>query len=110
MLALVSGLGLVLASGAVHFFDLLDLTQVFIQLIGYLTPTFYPVDFIPESYRILINLNPLYSYLLVFRGFVYEGVFAPWWAFVVMAGTALAALSIGIWVFSRSWKTLVVLI
>jgi ABC-type polysaccharide/polyol phosphate export permease len=111
LLALVSGLGLILASGAVHFFDLLDLTSVFIQLIGYLTPTFYPVEgFIPPEYQPLIFANPLYSYLLVFRGFVYEGVFAPWWAFAVMGGTALGALALGVWVFSRSWKSLVVLI
>lgn len=110
MLALVAGLGLLVASAAVYFFDVLDLTGVLIQLIGYLTPTFYPLSIIPPEFLPLIYGNPLYSYLLVFRGFVYEGVFAPWWAFVVMVGTAIIVLVLGVWVFSRSWKNLVVLL
>lgn len=110
MLALVAGLGLIVASAAVHFFDTLDLTNVAIQLLGYLTPTFYPLSIVPEKYHVFIELNPLYSYLLVFRGFIYEGVFAPWWAFVTMIATSLVVLVLGVWVFSRSWKNLVVLL
>jgi ABC-2 type transport system permease protein len=110
LLALSTGIGLIVASAAVHFFDVLDLTAVFIQLVGYLTPTFYPISIVPDNLLFLIYGNPLYSYLLVFRGFVYEGVFAPWWAFVVMFATSIVALVVGVWVFSRSWKNLVVLL
>ncbi|MDH3306680.1 MAG: ABC transporter permease [Acidimicrobiia bacterium] len=109
-LALVAGLGLLVASAAVFFFDVLDLTGVFIQLLTYLTPTFYPVSIVPQEFLWLIYANPLYSYLTVFRGFVYEGAFAPWWTFVVMIGTSIAVLLIGVWVFSRSWRNLVVLL
>jgi ABC-type polysaccharide/polyol phosphate export permease len=110
LLGLVAGLGLLVASAAVYFYDVLDLTVVVVSLLGYLTPTFYPVDIVPESLRWLIVANPLYSYLEIFRGFVYQGVFAPTWMFVVMVGTSLVVLLIGAWVFSRSWKNLVVLL
>ncbi|MGZ8786293.1 MAG: ABC transporter permease [Acidimicrobiia bacterium] len=110
MLALVAGLGLLVASAAVYFYDVLDLTAVVIQLVGYLTPTFYPISIVPERFLPLIYANPLYSFLAVFRGFMYEGAFAPWWTFVVMFGTAILVLVVGVWVFSRSWKNLVVLL
>ena len=110
MLMLVAGLGLLVASAAVFFYDVLDLTAVGVQILTYLTPTFYPISIVPDRFLPIVQANPLYSFLLVFRGFVYEGVFAPGWAFIVMFVTALGFLLIGAWVFARSWKSLVVLI
>jgi ABC-type polysaccharide/polyol phosphate export permease len=110
MLMLVAGLGLLVASAAVFFYDVLDLTAVFVQILTYLTPTFYPISIVPDQFIPVVQANPLYSFLLVFRGFVYEGVFAPGWAFAVMIGTAVGFLLLGAWVFARSWKSLVILI
>jgi ABC-type polysaccharide/polyol phosphate export permease len=110
MLAFTAGLGLLVASAAVHYFDVIDLTAVIIQLVGYLTPTFYPISIVPEHFHWLIYINPLYSYLTVFRGFVYGGEFADGWMFAYMFGSAIVSLILGVWVFSRSWRTLVVLL
>jgi ABC-type polysaccharide/polyol phosphate export permease len=110
MLMLVAGLGLIVASAAVFFYDVLDLTAVAVQILYYLTPAFYPISIVPEQFLPIVKANPLYSYLLVFRGFVYEGVFAPGWAFAVMIVTGIGFLLLGAWVFARSWKNLVVLI
>ncbi len=110
LLLLVAGLGLLVASAAVFFYDVLDLTAVGVQLISYLTPTFYPITMIPDHFRWIIQANPLYSYLTVFRGFVYEGAFAPTWNFVMMIASAIVVLLLGVWVFTRSWKNLVVVL
>jgi len=110
MLMLVAGLGLLVASAAVFFYDVLDLAAVGVLILTYLTPTFYPISIVPEQFLWVVEANPLYSFLLVFRGFVYEGAFAPGWAFAVMIGTAIGFLLLGAWVFARSWKSLVVLI
>jgi len=109
MLLFVAGLGLLVASAAVYFYDVLDLTAVLTQLIAYLTPSFYPISIVPEQLLPFIYANPLYSYLVVFRGFMYEGVFAPGWNFVMMVGSAVLTLLLGVWVFTRSWKNLVVM-
>jgi ABC-type polysaccharide/polyol phosphate export permease len=77
---------------------------VVLALVVWMVPTFYPIEIVPESYRVLIKLNPLYSYLEVFRGFMYEGVFAPGWNFAYMGASAVVMLLLGVWVFSRSWK------
>jgi ABC-type polysaccharide/polyol phosphate export permease len=110
MLALSAGLGLLIASAAVHFFDVLDLTGVGIQLISYLTPTFYPISIVPEHFQWLININPLYSYLTVFRELVYGNAGAELWMWAYMGLTAVFALFIGVYIFSRSWRKLVVLL
>jgi ABC-type polysaccharide/polyol phosphate export permease len=108
LLALSAGLGMLVASMAVYYFDVIDFTAVLIQLVSYLTPTFYPLAIVPEGFQWVIKANPLYSYLVVFRGFVYEGRFAETWNFAYMSLTAIVALVLGVWVFSRSWKNLLV--
>lgn len=110
MLALTAGLGLLIAAAAVHFFDVLDLTAVAIQLISYLTPTFYPISIVPERFQWMIKLNPLYSYLTVFREVVYGGAGAEWWMWVYMFSSAMVVLVVGVWLFSRSWRRLVILL
>jgi len=110
LLALSAGIGLLIAAAAVHFFDVIDLTSVGLQLIGYLTPTFYPLVFLPENLQWIIKVNPLYSYLTIFREFVYGNAGAEPWMFVVMVVSAGAFLILGAYVFSRSWQRLVVLL
>jgi ABC-type polysaccharide/polyol phosphate export permease len=109
MLMFVAGLGLLVAAAAGFFFDVLDFTQVMIQILGYLTPTFYPIGIVPEQFLPIVYANPIYSYLAVFRGFVYEGALAPAWNFGVMVGSSILMLLVGAWVFSRTWKRLVVM-
>lgn len=110
MLALTAGLGLLIASAAVRFFDVIDFTGVLIQAISYLTPTFYPLSIVPDSWLWLIRLNPLYSYLTVFRAWVYQGTMPAAWSLTYMVLTAIVSLALGVWVFSRSWKSLVVVL
>jgi len=110
MLGLVAGLGLIVASLAVVFYDVLDLSGVLIQLFSYLAPTFYPLTIVPPRFLPLVQANPLSSYLQVFRGFAYEGRFAPGWNFAVMGATSLGLLALGVWVFHRSWRNLAVVI
>lgn len=110
LLLLVAGLGLLVASAAVYFYDVLDLTAVLTQLIGYLTPTFYPITIVPDRFLPFIFANPLYSYLFVFRGFMYRGEVAPAWNFIMMGTTSVVVLLVGVWVFTRSWKNLVVVL
>lgn len=104
MLLFVTGFGMLIASAAIHFYDVLDFVRVLLQLAIWLVPTFYPIDIVPDNLQLLIKVNPLFSYLEVFRGFMFEGQFAPTWNFVYMGASALAMLLIGVWVFSRSWK------
>lgn len=106
----VAGLGMMVASLAVAYRDVLDIVGVLLTLAMYATPGFYPVTIVPDRFVVLIHFNPLYSYLEVFRGLIYGGGFAPGWMWVVMVATSAAALLGGAWIFSRSWRRLAVLV
>ncbi|MEX0865172.1 MAG: ABC transporter permease [Acidimicrobiia bacterium] len=109
MLLLVTGFGMLIASAAIHFYDVLDFVRVLLQLVIWLVPTFYPIEIIPENLLRFIHINPLYSYLVVFRSFVYEGAFPPAWNITYMSVSSIAVLMLGVWVFSRSWKSAAVM-
>ena len=72
MLALVTGLGMLIAAGAVFFYDVLELSRVGVTLLTYLTPVFYPIE-IYGRFLPIARLNPLFSYLEVFRSLMYRG-------------------------------------
>ncbi len=106
----VAGLGMMVASLAVAYRDVLDIVGVLLTLAMYATPGFYPVTIVPNRFLVFIHFNPLYSYLEVFRGLIYGGGFAPGWMWAVMVATSGVALLGGAWIFSRSWRRLAVLV
>ncbi len=107
MLLFVTGLGLIVASIAVMFHDVFDLVRVLSLLATYLAATFYPLDIIPSSLQIFIKLNPLYHHIRTFRAFAYGGDFS-WLSAGAVTLSSLIALVLGVWIFSRSWKNVVV--
>jgi ABC-2 type transport system permease protein len=110
MLAFSMGVGLVVAALAARFYDALDLTAVAVQLLGWLTPTFYPERVVPAPYQSILHFNPLYHQLVVFRSLVYEGAAPPLLSVLVTVLSSVAALALGILVFSRSWKSIAVML
>jgi len=63
---------------------------------------------VARQFQHLLELNPLYHHLLVFRSLVYGGTVGPWWAWVVMVGSSALAVSGGGALFSRGWPRAVV--
>lgn len=110
MLMLVTGIGLLVASAAVYFRDVLDITRVLTQLLNYLVPTFWTLSLIEGSTKALalVKSNPVYSFLVVFRTWVYGGEMPPVWNVVMMVASGLVALGLGVYVFSRNWRRVVV--
>ncbi len=107
MLMFVAGLGLLVASVAVRFYDVLDLVRVLTMLVMYLSATFYPISIIPERWQWVIEINPVYHHLVIFRAFSYGGPFS-WVSLGVTLGSGVVALAVGVWVFSRNWRDVVV--
>jgi ABC-type polysaccharide/polyol phosphate export permease len=62
-LALLFGIVLFIASIDVHFRDLEHLIEVFLTLLFYLSPVFYPFELVPERWRPLMRVNPLSTLL-----------------------------------------------
>lgn len=110
LLAFAAGCGLLVAAAAVRFYDVVDLTRVALFTAVYLTATFYPVSILSERARTAILLNPLYHYMVVFRGLVYEGRIPSTRSLVVVVGSAVVVSAVGMSVFVRSWRRLVVML
>lgn len=108
LLGFVVGLGSILAVAVVRFHDTSSLLAVVLQLLAYLTPQFYPVSILPEGVRDLIWLNPVYSYLVVFREMMYGDGVGPALAWAIIALTSLGSLALGARTLRRSWKDVAV--
>ena len=72
MLIFCLGVGLILSTLAVYFRDMVHLYNVFLSLLSYATPIFYPESIVPEQYSLILRLNPLYFYMKAFRQSVCE--------------------------------------
>jgi homopolymeric O-antigen transport system permease protein len=96
------GAGLLLSPLAVFFHDVVELVGVVLMLLMYMTPVFYPMEIVPESFRWLVRFNPARSILEVFRDPIYQGEVPPITHLTVAVGIAMLALALGAWAFARS--------
>jgi ABC-type polysaccharide/polyol phosphate export permease len=96
-----AGLTMAFAAANVVFRDLQELVQVLFLLWFYATPVIYPLELAPPRYRTLLLLNPMTSYLSLFRHAMYN---LTWPAARLIAGTtavALLTLACGYAAFTR---------
>lgn len=110
LLALITGVGLLVATVAVRFQDMMDLVAVAVTLLTYATPTFYPISIVPDQYQLLIKLNPLYWYVDVFRHLLYGGDLGPGRAWAIVVVTSTVAFVGGVTLFARRWRSLAVML
>ena len=92
------GIGLFLSSIAVFFRDITYIYGVFITLLTFMTPIFYPVSILPERVYHIMHLNPIFHYVDYFRELVQHGQIPGLWSNIICLGFALAALCLGIYV------------
>lgn len=95
------GLGLLLSSAMVFFRDIQFLWGVLSMIWMYATPIFYPETILPDSYRTILQINPLYHFLKNARICILDGISPEPIVYIQCLLMALIALAIGALVF---WK------
>jgi len=70
---LTLGLCWLLASLGVYFRDVQQLIGPVLTALMFLSPIFYSAASLPQSYQVILNLNPLAGVIEMFRGLVYFG-------------------------------------
>jgi ABC-type polysaccharide/polyol phosphate export permease len=95
------GIGLILASIAVAFSDVVEMWGVIVRALFYLTPVMYPEKIVPEKLVFMVKGNPLYHMMLCWREPIYSGVLPQFDSVVKALGFSVATLLVGWWVFSR---------
>ena len=68
----------------------------------YGTPLFYPETIIPEAYRSILKLNPLYHYVNFARTCIIDGVAPSLSTFAFCLGAAAVSLAIGCIIFKKT--------
>jgi ABC-type polysaccharide/polyol phosphate export permease len=104
LLCLVLGMGLMVAAIAVRFHDMLDFNRLLLMLIYFMTPVFYPVAIVPAAMRHVIELNPVYHDLNLFRSLIYLGTLSSWQTWLAAFGSGIIVLAAGLWIFAKGWR------
>lgn len=95
------GIGLILSAAAVFFRDVTYLWNIFITALSYLTPLFYPISIVPDKYRMIISLNPMYHFVEYFRTVAIYGNIPTLWQNMVCLLMAVVSLAIGLYIFYK---------
>lgn len=101
------GVGMILSALAVQFRDITHLYGVLTMAWMYFTPIFYPVSAVPETVATLIGLNPLYTYITLFRELVLYGNIPAFSSWAVGLITALAVALIGALLFRKMQRNFI---
>lgn len=98
----VLGLSMFLAASNVFFRDIQYIYNAITTAWLYLTPMFYPVEFLPDwLHWAVVHLNPMYAYVTQLRCLTLYGML-PYKSMVIYGcADALLILLIGTWFFSR---------
>lgn len=95
------GVSLLLAALVVKFRDIMHLYSVFTTALLYLTPVIYTITFLPAKVRMIVMLNPITNYVLMFREVMMYGNIPDFSSILLGVAEAAVMLLIGLRVFYK---------
>lgn len=98
------GIGLILATLAIFFRDIIHLWGVVTTAWMYATPVIYPIDILPEWMMSIMVFNPMYYFVNFFREIALWGTMPPVNEFVILACCAAAFFLLGLLIFRKNEK------
>ena len=107
---LITGLGLMLSILYIRFDDTKNIVNVLLLILVYLTPVFYPIAILSDGMQRIVNLNPLTSYLDVFRWSFSGNAVSTWGDFIFLSLTGVIAFVLGNRIFKRLWPKTVAML
>jgi ABC-type polysaccharide/polyol phosphate export permease len=110
MLMYITGLGLIVSILYIRFNDTKNVFAVLVSFMMYLTPVFYPKEILSERMQLIISINPLTSFLDVFRSVFFNTGNANMFDWIYMLGFSSIIFLFGIKMFADSWPRTVVML
>lgn len=95
------GVGLLLSALNVFFRDIQHLYSVVLLIIMYMSALFYSVDIIDPRYAFVIQLNPIYPCISVFRDCIINGQITSVASWILCSVYAVVFMVIGLYVFYK---------
>lgn len=99
----VAGTGLALSVIFIRFDDAKNIVNVLLLILIYLTPIFYPLSILSDQMRYIVGLNPLTSYLDVFRWSFSNNATATIGDFIYLSVTGVFFFILGNYTFKKYW-------
>lgn len=96
------GLSLLLSASMVFFRDMQFLWSVLSMIWMYATPIFYPENILPENFRFVLTINPLYYFIQNARLCVLDGISPEPTSYLQCLLISLGMLLMGSLVFQKS--------
>lgn len=97
-----TGIGLLLATVAVKFRDIIHLYGVLITALTYLTPVIYPISILPAKIRFFVELNPLTEILNMFRNLMFYNTLPTVGQLLTSVTIAIGTFLLGLFVFYKN--------
>ena len=108
LLVFTTGVGLILSIFQVYFRDIKYMWDVFCTLLFYAVPILYSIDTIQSKWtRTLIEINPIYHIIELFRQCVYYGTSMDIRLLLGATAWAFGTLFIGILIFNKKSDDLI---
>lgn len=107
LLATTIGAALLAATLNVFFEDIEHLTTVLIRGLYFLCPIIYPASMLSEKTRIILEYNPLFALITLFRDVLYFGKLPSSYLLGITSLTSLVILSLGYWIFQRAERKMI---
>jgi ABC-type polysaccharide/polyol phosphate export permease len=95
------GIALPLAALNLFFHDVRYLVGVVLMIWFYITPVIYPVEIVPERYKLFFEFNPLALVVNAYRRVLLDGTSLGIERFLVGMGAALLTFLVGYYLFKR---------
>lgn len=102
LVLMVLGLTWIFASLGVYLRDLSQGMSMVTTVALFLAPVFYPVEALPETYRMLIAWNPITLPIVQLRDILLWGKPLQWGVWAVSLGIGAAVSYIGYWWFQKT--------
>ena len=95
------GFGLILATIAVKFRDIIHLYGVFTTGLMYLTPVIYSLSLLPKGLYRIVRLNPITNYLMIYRDVMLNGVLPDLTQVLIALIEGIIMMALGLLVFAK---------
>ncbi|GHD67445.1 hypothetical protein GCM10007350_31140 [Jeongeupia chitinilytica] len=95
LLLVTLGLSYFLASMGVYLRDVAQVVGVFITMLMFLSPIFYPVSALPQAFQFFMNINPITFAVEETRGLLVHNASVHWFAWFLHLLAGVGVLMLG---------------
>lgn len=110
MTLLITGTGLLASIAYVRYSDFRNIIGIAIMLLMYISPVFYPKEILSPTMQNLVELNPLTSFLDVFRDVFLGTSSSNTFDWIYLLGISLVIFALGTRLFARVWPRTIVML